>query len=180
MSERCWSSPVLSPSFSVCTPDLSSIDSSRLFIGVSSAIADVPAALEFSRPAADQSQRQIGVRVPIAVGDAAAVEDHRVIEQRAVAVRSRFHALDQISELIHVMRVDLDGLGDLDRIVLVMRAVVMAVGNADLAIAAIAALAGQHERNHARQIGLVGDHHQVHHQPRMVDELFGSGHGKIR
>ena len=70
------------------------------------------------------------------------------------------------------MRVDLDGLCDLLRIVLVMRAVVMAVGNADVAVAAIAAFARQHEGDHAGQIRLVGDHHQIHHQPGVIDELF--------
>src|SRR5580658_10819905 len=98
----------------------------------------MPTTLEFTGTTSDQYQRQIGMGVAIPVGDAAAIEDHRMIEQSPVAIRSGFHTIDQISELIYVMGVDLDGFRDLIGIVLVVRAIMMTVGNTDVAVAAIA------------------------------------------
>ena len=71
-----------------------------MFIGVSVGVADMTAALQRPATAADQRQRQIDVRVAVAVGDAAAVQDHRVIEQRAVAIRSGLHPVDQVRQLL--------------------------------------------------------------------------------
>src|ERR1700682_4726042 len=63
-------------------------------------------------------------------------------------------------------------LFDLYRIVLVVRHGVVAVGNADRAIAAVATLARDHATDDAGHIGLIGDHHEVHHQPGVIVELL--------
>ena len=51
-----------------------------------------------------------------------------------------------------------------------MRQRVVAFGDADFRIRAAAQLLGQHERADARQIRLVGEHLQIHHQLRALDE----------
>ena len=77
--------PVESPNDSIATPTLPSIDSRRLFIGVSTLARTTRPPFELAGAAADQHQRQVAVIVTVAVADAAAVQDHRLIEQRAVA-----------------------------------------------------------------------------------------------
>ena len=51
----------------------------------------------------------------------------------------------------------------------------VAVRHADGAIAAVAAFARDHAAYNARHVGLIGDHHQVHHQPRVVAERLRDG-----
>ena len=83
------SRPVLSPSLSFGTPTLSSIDSSRFVIGVWSGYFRCRPPLMPAGAAADHEIRQREMIVRVAVAHVAAVEDQRVIEQRAVAVLDR-------------------------------------------------------------------------------------------
>ena len=92
-------------------------------------------ALQPAGGAADQQDRQVVVRVQVAVAHAAAVEEHRVIEQVAVAVRGRLQLLEEDREQVEVVHVDLGFLRDLLGDVVVVRHRVMAVGDADLRIA---------------------------------------------
>ena len=88
----------------------------------------------FSSPAAARHQnRKIGVGVFEAIADAAAVKDGHVIEQRTVAVRSRFEFLKKIGDLVHVVGVDLHHF--FDRIGTgFVRQCVMRVADADFGI----------------------------------------------
>ena len=88
------------------------------------------------------------------------------------------HLLEQIGEGLRMQLIDLDHLFDLLRIVLVVRHGVVAVGDADRAIASVAAFARDHATDHARHIGLIRDHHQVHHQSRVIFELLGDAAGR--
>ena len=72
--------------------------------------------------------------VQVAVAHAAAVEDCRVIEQRAVPVWSRLQLLQEMPEQLHVVRVDLLLLGDEDRIVAMVRHRMVLLGDADLRV----------------------------------------------
>ena len=179
MPVRCSSSPVVSPNFSVRTPPLCSRLTSRLFSGVSLAILQVPAALQLARAAAQHGSRQFVVRVDVGVAQAAAVENQAVIQQVAVAIRRVLQLLQEVGERLHQVRVDLGDVGDLHRIVLVMRDGVVPVGDADLAVRPVAAGAAQHERDHARHVGLEGDHLQVHHQLGVIFERFRRGTGTL-
>ena len=91
------SRPVLSPSFSAGTPALSSRLSSRFVIGVSVRKTrcrpprNVPRRRRRQR-SADRSAH--GVRV----AEARAVQEHRVIEQRAVALGRRLQLLEEPRE----------------------------------------------------------------------------------
>ena len=56
---------------------------------------------------------------------------------------------------------------------------VVPVGDADVAVRPVAAGAAQHERDHARHVGLEGDHLQVHHQLGVIFERFRRGIGPL-
>ena len=87
-----------------------------------------------------------------------------MIEQRAVAVRRVLQLLEEVPELRDVVGLDLDVLLHLLGPVLVVGDGMMAVGDANLRIRPVADLARDHERHDARDIGLVGQRHQVVHQ----------------
>ena len=64
------------------------------------------------------------------------VDDHRVVEQRAVALLRRLQLRHPGGELLHVVPVDLRHLVHLLHDVPVVRERMMAVGDADLAVGA--------------------------------------------
>ena len=70
----------------------------------------------------------------IAVADARAVQEQRVIEHRAVAFRQLRELVHQIRELPEVILVDLVQPFELRRLVLVVRDRVMGVADPDLRI----------------------------------------------
>ncbi len=86
--------------------------------------------------------------------------EHRVIEQRAVAVRRVAHLFHEPREERHVVRVDLRVLLDVVRVVLVMRDRMVPFGHADGWIGAPARLAGQLHARNTRDVGLIGQHQQ--------------------
>ena len=51
--------------------------------------------------------------VPIAIGDAAAVEDHRMVEQTRAAFLHFGKSVDEIRQMPHVVAIDLGNLLDL-------------------------------------------------------------------
>jgi len=61
--------------------------------------------------AAAQQNRQRAVVVDVAVADSAAVEEHRMVEQRPVAVLRVVKFAQKISDLLHVIRVDFRNFG---------------------------------------------------------------------
>ena len=75
-------------------------------------ILDVAAARESAARTARQHCRQLRVRMKVAVADAAAVHEQRVIQQRAIAVRRRLEPIQEIREQAHVIRIDLRVPGD--------------------------------------------------------------------
>ena len=67
-----------------------------------------------------------------------------MIEQRAVAVGRRFSFSSEVREQLDVIRVDLRGLCELHRIVLVVRDRVVRLGHAEPRIGAVGLLAAEH------------------------------------
>ena len=53
-----------------------------------------------SAAAAGKQNRQIVVIVAVAIADAAAVNDHGVIKERAIAIGRGFHLLQEVGELL--------------------------------------------------------------------------------
>ena len=106
--------------------------------------------------------------VGVAVVDAAAVGDHGVVEEGAVAFRDLVEPAEQIGQLPRVEEVDEPELGLLGEIAAVVREVVMALGDLDEGVGLVAGLIGQHEGDDAGDIGLERHNDQVAHQADML------------
>ena len=88
-------------------------------------------------------------------------------------------------ELLHVEEVDLGDLRDHLRLVLVVREVVVALGDADLGKGAVAAFVREQEGRDAGRVGLESEQHHVVHQleciPRSSPGMpAGVGTGRVR
>ena len=75
---------------------------------------------------------EVVVLVAVSIGKTAAVRDHRVIQQRAVAFLHRFELVQQVGELLDVIAVDLRDLFDLLRIAAMVSQSMMRVADPDL------------------------------------------------
>ena len=111
--------------------------------------------------------------VAVTVADRAAVDDHRVVEQRAVAVGGGPELLDEVSEQLQVVRVDAGDLLHELRVAAMVGERMVRVGNADLGIALQAPLASDHHGRDAREVGLEGHHLEVEHQLDVLGERRG-------
>ena len=134
----------------------------------------VAPAVEGAGPAAREQDGQVLGRVPVAVAEAAAVEQRHVVEQRAVAVGRRLEPVQEVREQRRVVGVDAGQLVQLVGVVLVVRRGVVRLGHPDLGIGAAAVLAADHEADDAGQVRLVRQHLQVEHQPRVLVERGGN------
>ena len=129
--------PVLSPNRSAGTPALSSDRQQQIrhLAGLGlEGHRQVAPAFVLPRTAAEDCQRQIHVRVDVRVAEPGAVEQQRVIEQRAVAVGRRSQLLEERREQLRLIGVHLGELRDLLRIVAVVREPVVRLGDADFRI----------------------------------------------
>ena len=105
-----------------------------------------PAALERAAAAASEDDREIVVGVAVAIGIAAAINDHGVIQQRSAVHVFRFlELLEKAGELFHVPAVDIGHPLDHVFLALVMRKVVMPLGDADFRVGAVVAIARKQE-----------------------------------
>src|SRR5580765_3880885 len=112
------------------------------------------AALQSRRGTTRDQDRKVLVIVQAGIAHAASVQINAVIEERAVAIGSRLHPLEELREQRHVERVDLRDLRHLFGIGAVMTRWMVRVGDADLRIRAIALLARELERDDARDLRL--------------------------
>jgi hypothetical protein len=78
--------------------------------------------------------RQVFVRVRVAVGDGAAVDDHHVIQQRAVAVGRVLQLAQELGEQLGVEDIDQFDLGDIFQGAAMVRQRMVRLGNADFGI----------------------------------------------
>ena len=92
---------------------------------------------------------------------------------RAVALGRLPQLLDELREQRREVRVDLRVQRHLVGLVAVMRHVVVRLGDAERREGPLARLARHHEREDARQVGLVGHRQQVEHQRRVLLERLG-------
>ena len=83
-------------------------------------------ALELPRRSADQNVRHVVMQVLVRIAHVGAVEDQRMIQQRAVAIRSVLQLVDEIRQALHVILVELRIARDVLRILGVMRSAVEA------------------------------------------------------
>ena len=76
-------------------------------------VLDVSAGVEQTTASAGQDHRQILVAVAVGVAQRAAVDDHRVVEQRPLPVLNRVEFGQEVSELLHHVLIDFLQVGDL-------------------------------------------------------------------
>ena len=132
---------------------------------------DVPAAVQAAVAAADDDIRQRVMIVSVAVAHVAAIEKDRVIEKRAVAVFVRVELADEIGEQPDVVCLDLGEPLELVGAILVVRHRVMAFGDTNLRVGSVADLTRHHEREHARDVGAIGEREEVEHQADVLGVL---------
>ena len=135
------------------------------------AIDDAASGIQETAAAADQQRRQIFVQMAVAIRQTRAVDDDRVIQQIGVAFLGRFQLFEETCQLLSVIFVDLRNLLHQIRLVLVVRTGMVTVRDADFAIGARCAFAGDQERNDARHVGLERDGHHVGEQLEVLGEI---------
>ena len=101
--------------------------------------------------------RQIRRIVLVGVGHPGAIEDHHVVEQRAIAILGSRKLRDKAGEQFYVIPVDLLYFSDQGRVALVMRDWMMRIGDPDLAKSALAAFAADHEGADPREVRLISN-----------------------
>ena len=84
-------------------------------------VLDVASSLQLARSAAGDKYRQVHVIMHIGVAHSAAEKVYRMVQQRSVAVGSRFQFVEEVGEEGHVIGIDLGQLRKLFRIIRVMR-----------------------------------------------------------
>ena len=93
-----------------------------------------------------------------------------MVEHRAVAFGRRAQPLEERREQHREIGVDLRVLRHLVGLLGVVRRVVVRLAHAEARIRALARLAPRHEREHAREIGLIRDRQQVEHHGHVLFE----------
>ncbi len=108
----------------------------------------------------------------VAFAHAAAVQDHRVIEQRSVAVGRGRELVQELREQRDVTGVELDEIRDLLRVVAVMRHGVVRLGDAEIGVDALAGVAAHHEGEDARDVRFVSQREQIELQRDVLVETI--------
>ena len=133
-------------------------------------VFDVPPTLQAGRGAAGDQNREVHVVVQTRVAHPASVQEHGVVEQRALAVRRGLQLPEEIGEQRHMERADLGDLLDLHRIVAVMAGRMVRLRDANLGISTVAELARKLEGADPCDIGLERQQLQVEHERGVIGE----------
>src|SRR6266566_2778017 len=120
------------------------------------------ATFELPGRSTNQEVRNVVMKVLIGIAHVRAVKDERMVEQRAVAVRSALHLVDEIRKALHVVLVELGVLRDTFRILGMMRATVETQGgNVARRICTAGEVAGIQDRRNPCDVALEGQYLQV-------------------
>ncbi len=115
----------------------------------------------------------------IAIAHAAAVEDHGMIEQRAVAVFGRTQFLNEIGQQAGVIAIDQSELIHAHAVIRMMRRHMEPVAHAALRINCATGVARIHHGRDARDVRLKRQSLQVEHDLEVVVERFRNPYGSI-
>ena len=100
------------------------------------------AGTELPSTAACQENRQIMVVVPVTVIDRTAIDDQGVIEQVPITIGSLAHLLQEVTELLAIVAIDLRNLLDVFLFVFVMGKLMVTVFDLDHRKRAVASFVG--------------------------------------
>ena len=117
-------------------------------------IPDVLPASQAGRRATRDQNREVHVVVQTRVTHPAPVQVDRIVEQRALTIRSGPQLLDKLREQRNVERVDLGNFLDLYGVIAMVTRRMVRIWNADFRIRAVAELARELEADDPRDIGL--------------------------
>ena len=123
--------------------------------------------------ATGEHERQVLVGVRVGAAEAAAVEDLRVVEQRFPMLLGSAERREKLPEGPHLRLLDLFELGDLLRLVAMVRQTVGLV--LDARHVRHHRKGAERERDHPRGIGLKRQPHEVVHKLRLFDHPRGVG-----
>ena len=106
-------------------------------------VANVPVALHAIGCTSCDDDWQVGVIVNVVIADAASVEQHYVVEQRAISFRRGLELLQILGEQRNVEGIDLRHALDFFRVVAMVRQRMMRIRDTDFRVATVAGLAGE-------------------------------------
>ncbi len=106
-------------------------------------------------PAAGQNHGQRVGGMAVGIGHAGSINKQRVIQNRPVAIGCARKLFQKFGVNADVLRVDLNHLSHLFRVVQMMGHGMMLLSNADLRVGALAELARHHEREHPSDVRLI-------------------------
>ncbi len=104
-------------------------------------VNDVPSRFQLAVATTQNNHWQVFVTMAVSVAETAAVDNHAMIEKRAIAFLNRLQLLNEVGELLQMVAVDFRDLLDQVRDVAMMRNRVMSVGEAKRRVGAIATFA---------------------------------------
>jgi len=127
---------------------------------------------------------KIIVVVAVSIGNAATIDDHRVVKQGlAVHVFGGFEFIEEIGELLHVEDINLGDFIQVGRLLLVVGNVVVALGDADLLEASVRSIMCHQEGGDAGGIRFEGEDHHIKHELKVffigIWSAFGCWHAGI-
>src|SRR4029453_4611752 len=105
---------------------------------------DVSVPFEQSCSSSCEQCRNVEAKVQVAFAHGTAVQDHRVIEQRAVAVGRSLHPFQELPEQADLPRVELDQIGNLLRVLRMVRHGVMGLGDVEIGVDGLTRVAIHH------------------------------------
>ena len=114
----------------------------------------------------------------VAIAEAAAVNEHGLVEQAVVGLTHLLHPGQEPRELLNVEPVNLRELGQLRLVALMVGKLMVRLGHADFRKGAVAAVVRKHERADARRVALEGQQHEVEHRADVVAVGVGNTGGR--
>ena len=117
-------------------------------------IGQMTASLQLSVCSADQSMRHVIVQMLVRVSHVTAVENERMIQQRAVAIVGLLQLVDEMGGHLHVVLIELGEVGDSRRIFAMVRAAMEAQsGHFAFRVGPVGQVAPEQQRADACDVG---------------------------
>ena len=171
--------PLLSPTLSSVLPKRSATLSQRLATGVQSPATRWRSPLILPPAPSDRDEREGIGRVRLAVAHSAAVEDQRVVEDRALAFGHGAQLLQEVREEAREVSADLGVQLHVLGTVAMVRHVVVRLPDLEQRVGPLAGFTRHHEREHARRVSLIRHGQQVEHQRCVVFEHLRDAEGRV-
>src|SRR5438093_1406295 len=125
--------------------------------------SNMTSALECPERAAGNKDRQWIMVVLVSVGHAAAIENHRVIEQTPVSIRGGFEFVEEVGQGLDVISIYFRKVVHVGPVIRVMRTRVETISNAAGGICRRTEIAGEHHRGNSGDVRFVCQYLKIEH-----------------